>query len=150
MRYTHSLKDIKKRAELTARRAESEDAMTYTELMRKDSGLNRTQFGKKYNIPLRTLENWEKEVTDAPEYVIDLLGRVVYADLTGKKPHFKVVDIGKYDELFIAETDSYLEAVTSARVNKDHTTEGEVEIRLYEADIEDEDCENFNFETVSF
>lgn len=150
MRYTHSLKDIKKRAELTARRAESEDAMTYTELMRKDSGLNRTQFGKKYNIPLRTLENWEKEVTDAPEYVIDLLGRVVYADLTGKKPRFYVVVIGKHDEWFIAETDSYLEAVTAARINKDHTTEGEIEIRLYEEDIEDEECENFNFETVSF
>lgn len=124
--------------------------MTYTELMRKDSGLNRTQLGKKYNIPLRTLENWEKEVTDAPEYVTDLLGRVVYADLTGKKPRFRVVVIGEHDEWFIAETDSYLEAVTSARVNRDHTTEGEVEIRLYQEDIEDEDCQNFDFNTVSF
>ncbi len=126
--------------------------MTYTELMRKDSGLNRTQFGKKYNIPLRTLENWEKEVTDAPEYVIDLLGRVVYADLTGKKPNFYVVAIGKHDEWNRGHFKSYIEAMKTAREELERATseELEVEIRLYEEDIENEDCENFNFETVSF
>lgn len=126
--------------------------MTYTELMRKDSGLNRTQFGKKYNIPLRTLENWEKEVTDAPDYVIDLLGRVVYADLTGKKPSFYVVAIGKHDEWDEGHFESYIEAIKTAREELERATskELEVEIRLYEENIEDEDCENFNFETVSF
>jgi putative transcriptional regulator len=126
--------------------------MTYTELMRNDSGLNRTQFGKKYNIPLRTLENWEKEVTDAPEYVIDLLGRVVYADLTGRKPSFYVVAIGKHDEWNRGHFESYIEAIKAAREELERATseELEVEIRLYEENIEDEDCENFNFETVSF
>lgn len=127
--------------------------MTYTEFMRKDLGLNRTQFGKKYNIPLRTLENWEKEVTDAPEYVIDLLGRVVYADLTGKKPSFYVVAIGKNDEWDCGKFDSYIKAVKTASEEWENRTPShvvKVEIRLYEEDIEDEECENFDFDTVSF
>ncbi|MBR2540357.1 MAG: hypothetical protein IKE85_05975 [Mogibacterium sp.] len=126
--------------------------MTYTELMRKDSGLNRTQFGKKYNIPLRTLENWEKEVTDAPDYVIDLLGRVVYADLTGKKPEFYVVAIGKHDEWDEGHFESYLEAVKVARDNIEHSAvkDLKVEIRLYVEDIEKENCENFDCDLVSF
>lgn len=127
--------------------------MTYTELMRKDSGLNRTQFGKKYNIPLRTLENWEKEVTDAPEYVIDLLGRVVYSDITNKKPVFYVVAIGKHDEWDCGRFDSYIKAIKTASEEWERRTPShviDVEIRLYVADVGDEDCENFDYNLVTF
>ena len=53
--------------------------MTANEI-RELSGLKRIQFCEKYNIPLRTMENWEGGVTNAPQYVLDLLERAVRED----------------------------------------------------------------------
>lgn len=44
------------------------------------TGLNRTQFAKAYDIPLRTMEAWEAGDRKAPDYVIKLLERAVKAD----------------------------------------------------------------------
>ena len=79
----------------------------YTELMREDLGLSRTAFAKKYNIPLRTLEAWASGDREAPEYVIDLLGRAVYSDLMNKKAKFYVVAVEFTTIPFIIITDSY-------------------------------------------
>lgn len=125
----------------------------YTELMREDLGLSRTAFAKKYNIPLRTLEAWASGDREAPEYVIDLLGRVVYSDLMDKKAKFYVVAIGKNDEWDCGKFDSYIEAFDRATEEWERRTPGhvlKVEIRLYVADVELEDCDNFDYEIVSF
>lgn len=45
--------------------------------IREATGLNMTKFAEKYGIPYRTLQNWEADVTAAPEYVLDLLAKVV-------------------------------------------------------------------------
>ena len=48
--------------------------------LRKLSGLSRAAFARVYNIPLRTLENWESgsaNARTAPQYVLDLLAYAV-------------------------------------------------------------------------
>ena len=52
-----------------------------SENIRKKIGMSRAAFSKRYNIPIRTLENWDAGVNEAPEYVMDLLERVVDEDI---------------------------------------------------------------------
>jgi transcriptional regulator with XRE-family HTH domain len=120
--------------------------------MRNDLRLNQTDFAKRFGIPLRTLQSWEIGEREAPDYVIDLLGRAAYADLTGKKPEFYVVSIGKHDEWTDGHLSSYLSAIKAARENLEKSTVKDlhVEIRLYVADVEDENCENFDCDLVTF
>lgn len=125
----------------------------YIELMRKDLRLSRAAFGRKYNIPTRTLESWESGDREAPEYVIDLLGRAVYSDITNKKPVFYIVAIGKHDEWNCGKFDSYINAMKVASEEWEKRTPThviDVEIRLYKADVEDENCENFDCDLVTF
>lgn len=44
------------------------------------SGLSQKAFGKKYGIPARTIENWESGEREMPDYVLDLLEKVVWED----------------------------------------------------------------------
>ena len=53
--------------------------MTIKEI-RELTGLSQAKFGEKYNIPQRTIENWESGNRKPPEYLPDLLERVVRAD----------------------------------------------------------------------
>ncbi len=46
-------------------------------VIRKKAGLSRAAFSRRYNIPIRTLENWEKDVTTPPGYVVNLLEQVI-------------------------------------------------------------------------
>lgn len=48
--------------------------------IRKASGLTQAAFAERYGIPKRTIENWEGGQRTAPEYVLDLLERVVSDD----------------------------------------------------------------------
>lgn len=43
-------------------------------------GVSRTEFSRRYNIPLRTLENWESGTRIPPEYVLSLLEEKVRRD----------------------------------------------------------------------
>ncbi|MDY6340230.1 MAG: helix-turn-helix domain-containing protein [Saccharofermentans sp.] len=56
-----------------------ESIMTVKEI-RNLSGLNQTEFSKKYDIPLRTLSHWEKGDREAPPWALALLERVVRED----------------------------------------------------------------------
>lgn len=53
--------------------------MTIKEI-REKSGISRAEFSRKYNIPVRTLEDWESGKRKCPEYVSELLYRVVSED----------------------------------------------------------------------
>lgn len=53
--------------------------MTISEI-RAIAGLNKTDFAKRYNIPYRTVQNWELGTRECPEYVLQLLERVVKED----------------------------------------------------------------------
>lgn len=48
--------------------------------IRKITGLSQEKFSKKYNIPKRTLEDWERNIRSCPEYVKDMLERCVKMD----------------------------------------------------------------------
>lgn len=54
--------------------------MNELKAIRKITGLTQAEFAKRYNIPKRTVENWETEVTVPPRYVVELLKRAVDAD----------------------------------------------------------------------
>ena len=44
------------------------------------AGISRAEFSRKYNIPVRTLEDWEAGKRKCALYVADLLYRVVSED----------------------------------------------------------------------
>lgn len=46
--------------------------MTFKEL-REKSGMNLTQFSKFFDIPYRSVQNWEAEVSKCPPYVMALM-----------------------------------------------------------------------------
>lgn len=48
--------------------------------IRRFTGLSQAKFGKKYNIPKRTIENWEEGKNEPPDYVLELLWRCVQCD----------------------------------------------------------------------
>jgi len=48
--------------------------------MRKLLGLSQAAFGEKYNISVRTIEQWESGRRQAPVYVLELLERAVIED----------------------------------------------------------------------
>lgn len=46
--------------------------MTFKEL-REKSGMNQTAFAKYFNIPRRTVQNWELGERKCPEYLLELM-----------------------------------------------------------------------------
>ena len=55
-----------------------------TKELRSITGLSQQAFSDKYNIPKRSIENWESGKRTPPEYVVKLLERVVKEDLCKK------------------------------------------------------------------
>ena len=56
--------------------------MTIQEL-RKETGLSQSQFAKKFNIPVGTLQHWEQGIRKPPEYVLALIAQILaYEDKT--------------------------------------------------------------------
>ena len=49
--------------------------------MRKLLRLSQSAFGERYNIPVRTIQDWESGRRKAPRYVLELLERVVKEDV---------------------------------------------------------------------
>lgn len=54
--------------------------------IRELTGLNQSEFSRKYSIPLRTIQDWEAERRTPPEYVLELLERVVNEDVNKSAP----------------------------------------------------------------
>lgn len=53
--------------------------------LRKQLGDTQSEFAERYNIPFRTVQNWENGVRKPPEYILELLGRRIKDDLVNKK-----------------------------------------------------------------
>lgn len=49
--------------------------------IREMSGLSRAAFCRKYNLPIRTMEEWEAGRRTPPEYVLEWLKRLVEIDM---------------------------------------------------------------------
>lgn len=127
--------------------------MTQIETIRSMTKLNRTKFAEKYGIPLRTMEDWEHEKSNPPAYVVDLLERVVRED-EGLPSVYYVYDIGENEEWMLLKTSNKAEAIKRAAfeefTNRREKNPGKVEIRVYTHDIEAEDCECFDYNTIPF
>lgn len=54
--------------------------MTRSEEIRATLGISRAEFSRRYEIPIRTLEDWDAGKKNPPEYVMDLLERAVRED----------------------------------------------------------------------
>lgn len=54
--------------------------MNDSEKIRNILGISRAEFSRRYDIPIRTLEDWDAGRTNPPKYVISLLERVVRED----------------------------------------------------------------------
>lgn len=48
-------------------------------------GVSRAEFSRRYSIPVRTLENWDAGVNQAPEWVLVMLERIVREDVAKAK-----------------------------------------------------------------
>lgn len=59
--------------------------MRDSERIRKMLGVSRSEFSRRYRIPIRTLEEWDAGRRNPPEYVILLLERVVKDDMRIKQ-----------------------------------------------------------------
>lgn len=46
--------------------------MTFKEL-REQSGMSRSQFGEYFEIPYRTVQNWELGLRECPDYLLKLM-----------------------------------------------------------------------------
>lgn len=116
--------------------------------IRKMSGLKRAEFCRRYNIPLRTMEDWEAGKSTPAEYVAALLERAVRQDF-GLPHTYYVVQSYMGDEWTICKTENIFEARQASQ--DAHCREGETtEIRLYAADVEDEECKNFDYDIIDF
>lgn len=54
--------------------------------LRNMTGLSQEKFGKKYNIPRRTVQDWELENRTPPDYLVSLLERAVREDFPSTDP----------------------------------------------------------------
>ncbi len=120
--------------------------MTTARELRDLAKMKRVDFCEKYGIPLRTMEDWDAGKSKAPQYVMDLLERAVRQDL-GLQSIYYVYKIGDHDEVVVYMGYNINEARRFARsMNED----GDVEIRRYYENIEDEDCNNWDYDTIDF
>lgn len=53
--------------------------------MRTSLGNTQSEFASRYNIPFRTIQNWEAGVRTPPEYIAELLENRVQADLINRR-----------------------------------------------------------------
>ena len=60
--------------------------------LRTMTGLSQTAFGKKYGIPMRTVQNWENGTNEAPEYVVGMLEQIVLENDRDEHLHWTLVD----------------------------------------------------------
>ena len=61
--------------------------------MRNKLGDTQSEFAARYNIPFRTIQNWETGARKAPKYILELLEQRIKADLANRR----TVSLPEYD-----------------------------------------------------
>lgn len=54
--------------------------------LRKQTGLSQQKFADRFGIPVRTVQNWEYGINEAPEYLLNLLEQVIKTEHESRKP----------------------------------------------------------------
>lgn len=131
--------------------------MTILEL-RKMTGLSQKAFGKRYEIPWRTIQNWEGGASIPPAYVLKLLERCVKEDFDKRGNSMKYTvwsqvfnkDGSINTEQILAEFDSLDDAIRFAdddniiRCSEHYTGEGDFWEAIEEATGATDDYTEFN------
>ena len=79
--------------------------MTRSEEIRKILRISRAAFSRKYNIPIRTLEDWDAGKKNPPDYVLDMLERIVNEDKEGEDMNELTMDRIRIAKMLLAEKD---------------------------------------------
>ncbi len=52
--------------------------------LRKSMGLSQSKFAEKFDIPVRTLQQWEQGRSEPPVYVIKMISYIILLEAMGK------------------------------------------------------------------
>lgn len=87
------------------------------------SGLSQQNFCKTYNIPRRTLEDWETGKNTAPDYVLELLERAVRADYNKGIVYKVTVSNGseEWDQIYTWNLAEAFHKAEMCRIDEDET-----------------------------
>ncbi len=90
--------------------------------MRHRLGDTQSEFAARYNIPFRTIQNWEAGVRKPPEYVINLLEKRIQTDLVNRK----TISLPKYDpqKRDLPKRSNYVGAISWLKAIKECVGEG--------------------------
>lgn len=85
--------------------------------MRKQLGDTQSEFSTRYNIPFRTVQNWETGVRKPPEYIINLLEQQIKKDLVNRK----TMALPKYDpkKIDLPKRNDYVGAISWLKAVRD-------------------------------
>lgn len=89
--------------------------------MRKRLGDTQNEFAMRYNIPFRTIQNWETGVRKPPEYIMKLLEQRVQEDLINRK----TIALPKYDpqKQDLPKRSDYVGAISWLKAVRDYIGE---------------------------
>ena len=79
--------------------------MRRSEEIRAILGISRAEFSRRYEIPIRTLEDWDGGRATAPEWAYKLLERVVNEDKEGEDMNELTMDRIRIAKMLLAEKD---------------------------------------------
>lgn len=85
--------------------------------MRMQLGDTQSEFAMRYNIPFRTIQNWETGMRKPPEYIINLLEQRIQQDLANRK----TVTLPKYDsqKIDLPNRKNYIGAISWLKAVRD-------------------------------
>ena len=53
--------------------------------LRKKTGLSQSRFAAKFEIPVRTLQQWEQGISAPPEYLVRMMAYIMQLEENGQK-----------------------------------------------------------------
>lgn len=85
--------------------------------MRRQLGVTQSEFASRYNIPFRTVQNWENGVRQPPAYLLELLENQIKLDLVNKR----TITLPEYDpqKLDLPKRSDFLGAISWLRAVRD-------------------------------
>ena len=85
--------------------------------MRAQLGDTQSEFAARYNIPFRTIQNWETGLRKPPEYIIDLLNSRVQADLINRRT--AVLPRSSTQKISLPDRSNYIGALSWLKAVRD-------------------------------
>ena len=100
-------------------------------------GVSRAEFCRKYDIPLRTVQDWDLGQRQPPDWIYSLLERVVTEDVLGISPVYKVVKINSDTN----DSERFVELISTKNIKEikkyidnyidENTSADDFELRAY-------------------